>query len=902
MKQLYILFFILFSFKANSQIVHVPDALFKQILLQECDQNSDGEIQVSEALAVVRLDISFLGGLGDTVRSMEGIREFKNLNYLRAIYTEVTQLDLSGLSLLHNLELHSFPLLDSINFTGCTSLTSVDILQRTKLVNFNLHDLPSLRGLFLSAEISQPNPVPVQVMAENHPNLMFVTLKGTVLGDVNLANCPNLTRVDIDNYRNLGKLNVRSCTSLLNLDVTGGSMLELDLWDCTALSNVMITGTGLGLVDFTNCTSLTNAYLSFGSLPPMIDLSTAAMLNTLTLRIFNSGGNRSYLNLKNGRFTNTYLTGSADADSLYICADGMEVDSIIANANIAGFVYTNFIVDSTCPFLPQGPLHTIDGIVKQDMESVGCAAAPGCGNFRIRIQDSTGASVTKFTSAAGTFTHNLYEGTYTINPRPGSPAFSVTPQTAIVTFDGGTSQTQSVQFCVEPNLWISDLEVVIIPFSATRPGFPAKYILKYTNKGTLVNSGTVSFTFDPELMTVANLSRAPISQVPGLITWSFHNLEPFQSGTVMIELTLNPPPSNNIDDTLVFLAEIEGEEDDVELDNNFFLLHQQITGAYDPNDKTCLNGESITPSALSENLHYLIRFQNLGNDTAFNVRIVDSLQSALLAETLEIVAVSHEFIATLKDNILTIDLQNILLPPASQNEPASHGYVLFKVKPSMALQTGDQIRNDAGIYFDFNLPIFTNTAVTTVSQLSQTPVTISEFSGRKVNAQNHLTWKVVFGEPSVKVLLSRSRDNTSFQQLYDRWMVKSSSGRPTLFEDVNAGDSSTWYKLTVKSSRGVILKEEIIFLGAPASGISITGIVPVGGGMNVMIDAQSGGVFESAVVALDGKMMNTRKIALQSGSNTIYIPFSRAAGGLYSFVIYTKGKEKVSKLFVWNGR
>jgi hypothetical protein len=57
---------------------------------------------------------------------------------------------------------------------------------------------------------------------------------------------------------------------------------------------------------------------------------------------------------------------------------------------------------------------------------------------------------------------------------------------------------------------------------------------------------------------------------------------------------------------------------------------------------------------------------------------------------------------------------NILLPDSNVNEPASHGFVRYRIQPQDTLALGDSIKNFAAIYFDFNDPVITNTAVTEV--------------------------------------------------------------------------------------------------------------------------------------------------------------------------------------------
>jgi hypothetical protein len=55
---------------------------------------------------------------------------------------------------------------------------------------------------------------------------------------------------------------------------------------------------------------------------------------------------------------------------------------------------------------------------------------------------------------------------------------------------------------------------------------------------------------------------------------------------------------------------------------------------------------------------------------------------------------------------------NINLPDSTSDEPNSHGFIAFKIKPIDNIVVGDIISGVADIYFDFNPPIITNTATT----------------------------------------------------------------------------------------------------------------------------------------------------------------------------------------------
>jgi hypothetical protein len=71
---------------------------------------------------------------------------------------------------------------------------------------------------------------------------------------------------------------------------------------------------------------------------------------------------------------------------------------------------------------------------------------------------------------------------------------------------------------------------------------------------------------------------------------------------------------------------------------------------------------------------------------------------------------------TREGNKLQFFHEGINLPAASVDEPGSHGYVSYKVRPAASVGLGTVIQNSAKIYFDFNFPIVTNTAATTIVQ------------------------------------------------------------------------------------------------------------------------------------------------------------------------------------------
>jgi uncharacterized repeat protein (TIGR01451 family) len=138
---------------------------------------------------------------------------------------------------------------------------------------------------------------------------------------------------------------------------------------------------------------------------------------------------------------------------------------------------------------------------------------------------------------------------------------------------------------------------------------------------------------------------------------------------------------------------------------------QQNIGSYDPNDKTGFP-LGFTEERLIErgqDIEYLIRFQNTGTDTAFSVVIIDELPAELDLATLRPGASSHAYTYSVTpDGRPAFTFDNILLPDSTTNEPASIGFVRFRISQRSSLPLGTIINNTALIYFDFNEPIQTN--------------------------------------------------------------------------------------------------------------------------------------------------------------------------------------------------
>ncbi|MCC6279268.1 MAG: DUF11 domain-containing protein [Saprospiraceae bacterium] len=134
-------------------------------------------------------------------------------------------------------------------------------------------------------------------------------------------------------------------------------------------------------------------------------------------------------------------------------------------------------------------------------------------------------------------------------------------------------------------------------------------------------------------------------------------------------------------------------------------------GSFDPNDKLAFPTgygpeHYIRPG---QDLEYLIRFQNTGTDTAFRVVLRDTLSPWLDPGSIVPGAASHPYRFYLSGaGVLNVTFDPIALPDSNVNEPASHGFIKFRVRQRPGLPLGTVINNRAAIYFDFNAAVLTN--------------------------------------------------------------------------------------------------------------------------------------------------------------------------------------------------
>jgi hypothetical protein len=268
---------------------------------------------------------------------------------------------------------------------------------------------------------------------------------------------------------------------------------------------------------------------------------------------------------------------------------------------------------------------------------------------------------------------------------------------------------QNFAISFTPN--IRQLDIVGTSISRARPGFKLLYDVNLKNKGTTrVYDFELEFKADP--MFKIDSANGSYTLEGNVVKWNYDSLKMGEDLQQRVFMTV--PANTNLLGKWANSYTIVRTKDSIE-DND--TIKQQIRGSYDPNDKAVLP-QGIGPSGyveMSTNLFdYTIRFQNTGTDTAFDVVIADSLSKLLDIETFQTLAASHRYTVEInKGGVLVWRFENILLPDSNTNEPLSHGFVRYSIKPIESVSLKDVVYNTGEIYFDYNPPIVTNTTENT---------------------------------------------------------------------------------------------------------------------------------------------------------------------------------------------
>jgi len=669
--------------------------------------------------------------------NLSGLTNLSEL-YLRG--HNFSELDFSnfGLINLSHLECSYNDNLTSLNLNGLSNLTYLDC-SWNDLATLDLSGLTNLTDLDISYNSFVSFDIPDELVNLSH----IMSYHNDYLETLNVSNLISLNTLEC-NYNNLSSLILSGANNLENLYCRESNLTSLDLSGLSNLKQLTVSGNNLTSLDLLDLTNLIGLDVDNNDILTL-DCSANYYLENISFE----NNPLVYLNIQNG--SNYLILANIINDfpnNFYVCIDPSDLE-FFNPSDIPDGIH----VSVYCSDFPGPNYNTLTGKLMYDTNNDGnCEGEQPQSFIGLNISDGEN-EVIVYTDTSGNYTYYTQEGNFTLTPHifENPDLFNVNPPSAVVNFPIAESNIETNNFCISPNGIHSDVEVIIFPLEPARPGFEATYQIFYRNKGNQIESGTIDFNFNDDLMDFNSSSPIQNSQSEGLLSYNFSGLNPFESRTAYLSFQINAPtdtPPVNIGDILTFDAQINIGEDE-NPDDNTFELNQEVVGSYDPNDILCLEGESVSPEMIGEELHYRIRFENTGNYPAERVVVAMPVNMEDYdVSSFQLLDTSHDVQARIVDNTAEFFFEGIDLQPNEQ------GYILFSIKSLDSLETGDSVMSYADIYFDYNYPVTTNEAVTTFELMNT----------KDVNLNNSV---IIYPNPAKNQFTIQSEDKIQSIDIYD---------------------------------------------------------------------------------------------------------------------------------------
>ncbi len=234
--------------------------------------------------------------------------------------------------------------------------------------------------------------------------------------------------------------------------------------------------------------------------------------------------------------------------------------------------------------------------------------------------------------------------------------------------------------------------------------------LQATNYSCHSGTGTVTLNVSPKYsINSTGITPTPSSVSGNTVTWSVANMA-FGAHTYLF-VPLTPLSTTSNGDTACNSATITPTAGDGNLSNNSIAICDSVRASWDPNEKSVFPAGPVSAGAL---LTYTIDFENLGNDTAFNIHVQDTLSQHLDASSFKIISSTHAVTPIVYEiaggsRVIKFDFPGINLEDKTV-PTRNKGQVRFTINMKSGLPTGTRVANRAGIYFDGNEVVLTNFA------------------------------------------------------------------------------------------------------------------------------------------------------------------------------------------------
>ncbi len=422
-------------------------------------------------------------------------------------------------------------------------------------------------------------------------------------------------------------------------------------------------------------------------------------------------------------YSYAWSTGSA-TQNITVMATGNYWVTVTDAAGCSMTQYANLgynTADSAC-------FCTIKGIIYHDANSDCTRQATEKGIANIQVYCS-GIGYT-YTNDSGMYSFMVPTGTYTVSETVQTyfPLTGCQPNNIVVGVIADSGCIHEVDFA---NAFDTLHNVQIATWDFTQPvaGQPYSQVSIVHNAGSatenapVANSKTDPLIYSAAFTPSGVYGNSPANDYSTLNGSGLQTMAPGQSQTFMRNFDvpgyLTTGTYLNFYDTMAYIAPLDSWITDYEPWNNVNNFTSQVVSSYGANFKE-VSPRGVGPTGVislaDSNLQYMIHFQNTGAYTAENVVIIDTLDANLNWASFTPVYSLWPCTITQSANgrIVKFSFEHINLPPSNINSLGSNALLTYSIKMRTGLVYGNQIRNNASVYYDYNAPVKTNTTLNTI--------------------------------------------------------------------------------------------------------------------------------------------------------------------------------------------
>lgn len=613
------------------------------------------------------------------------------------------------------------------------------------------------------------------------------------------------------------------------------------------------------------------------------------------------GGNYYYNKHPNDTSYTIFIKGWAASKSQCIIKCDKRFTGItygLGGAESYGYnVGANFYLST--PNINPDPKVTVKGVLYCDDNNNGQYDSSETLMTNVKVQMGFGSNYYTITNNNGEYEisfDSISAGAYTFLFMSGTD--TITRTFVLPSSLSDTTIYQNISLCSSGGA-INSLSIDVFPFYANAiAGQPYPYYVLYNNLGTSNLSPVVTLKYSDNLLMYDSCNDPLVIPTVNGLSKAINNFSSGNTESFSSYFTVNPAANNG--DTLRTVFSINDITTGAGQKDSFYVL---VQNNYSPITQSARPAISPAQIASGKGIDYSISFRNTGTFTVNSVRITDTLSALLNANSIEVIAASHPYKATIKGNNILFEMLNINLVDSTKNKFKSIGFIKFRVKPKSGVVIGDIITNKASVYFDFENVINTNIVSTVVNATGViTPLKITDYYLKLTNENQVVNLWSTANEINVSHFsIQRSFNKKDFITIGEV-AAKNKTNNSYSYTDNLSGNNVPlviYYRLMSTDKDSKISYSEIRQVTLKNDKVNSIRLYPnpTNSTVNISINSSTG-IKEIIVVDYLGKTVLTQLGNALSNSNQSYdINIQQLKAGIYIVkVLLNNGETRIEKL------